>query len=76
MMLCEYVTFGLTLIVNIVLYKNLLSECRNSIEKNLLVWVVFSVSALFLIQEVLLWRGRQWSLERDLFLGIALSFLF
>ncbi|RZC26009.1 Soluble inorganic pyrophosphatase 1 isoform B [Glycine soja] len=35
----------------------------NSIEKSLLVWVVLSVRVMFLIQEALLWRGKQWSLE-------------
>ncbi|KAG5063943.1 hypothetical protein JHK85_005126 [Glycine max] len=36
---------------------------QNSIEKSLLVWVVLSVRVMFLIQEALLWRGKQWSLE-------------
>lgn len=38
--------------------------------------MVLSVSVIFWIQEVLLWRGRQWSLGKGLFWDIVLSFRF
>lgn len=50
--------------------------CRNSIEKNQLVWVGLTVSGMFLILEVPLLRGKLWFIGKGLYLDTALSSLF